>query len=968
MAEESLKVAVRCRPFNKRERARDATLIIGMKGPTTTIQDPDNPKENPRSFTFDFSYWSHDGSKEGSDGYWGPDTSHANGKQFADQRRVYNDLGKGVLDNAWEGFNSTLFAYGQTGSGKSWSMIGYGVNKGIVPLFSDEIFKGIDAKKASGEKVEFEVTFSMLEIYNENVHDLLNPKSGKKSGLKVRQHPKKGFYAEGLTFAPVNSYKQIAQQTEEGTMNRTVAATNMNATSSRAHTIVGITFVQKYKNAAGEETSKTAVCNLVDLAGSERAESTGATGDRLKEGAAINLSLTSLGNVISALADKAGGKKVKVPYRDSCLTKLLKNALAGNSKTIMIAAVSPADINYDESLSTLRYADRAKQIKTTVKVNEDPTEKLIRELNEENAKLKAMLAGGGISIPSGEGIDSEDTEGMSEAEIAALKAELAEDFKAQLSENDKEMEEMKKTYEEKLKAFQDGHVSVVGDQNEKKKSTPHLFNLNIDSQLSGKIIHFIEKDTTKIGNKNGEQSDITLGGPSIQQEHAIICKEGGKFSIDRCSGTARLLLNGEPVSNKQELDSHDRLMIGTNQLYVFVNPKEKAPALEITYEMAQEEVAANSGFDMGTENKSRDDMLLQEDLMEMLPGVEEANSISEELDKKLKFEAVVVSAEARGELKGRPEVMVKVSNIETGIEWVWTRTKFFNRKYVMQEMYENYAEGEDWKVSQDKDPFEEDPNAETHIGSVKVWLKSLAYLIEIKEQLEVTDFKGQEVGLLNLELVPCDKKGKEYKDTDDIFVDDPQELVGKDIYFNVKLQSARGLPKKYTDIYTKYLMYVDGEYNSTKKIADTSNPEWNNTKLCAFTPATKQFISYLDESAIMIQIWGKQKPPKTKKNLNTKNQLQKMHMAKGNSNAANSNVKQFDPSKAKFMLEVSMLRKKQEKLENRMAHLRKMILIAEDHNKQRLSTWLVKDIINAQSEQDAEKCFKLIPKEKGVEN
>ena len=161
--------------------------------------------------------------------------------------------------------------------------------------------------------------------------------------------------ADGLKQVMVSSFDEIQTRMDDGTVNRTVASTNMNATSSRAHTIVGIHFIQKKKNSAGKETAKNAIVNLVDLAGSERVESTGATGDRLKEGAAINQSLSCLGNVIHALAEQSEGKKTRVPYRDSALTKLLQNALGGNSKTIMIAAISPADINYDESLSTLRY-------------------------------------------------------------------------------------------------------------------------------------------------------------------------------------------------------------------------------------------------------------------------------------------------------------------------------------------------------------------------------------------------------------------------------------------------------------------------------------------------------------------------------------------------------------------------------------------------------------------------------------
>ena len=242
----------------------------------------------------------------------------------------------------------------------------------------------------------------MLEIYNEQVRDLLS-KASKKGGLQVRQHPSKGFYVQDLQSVPVSSYVEIEKKMNEGTTNRTVASTNMNATSSRAHTVVTILFEQISNPNSPDESKKSSVINLVDLAGSERADATGATGDRLKEGANINKSLSTLGNVISALADKSSGnKKIMVPYRDSVLTKLLQNALGGNSKTVMIAALSPADINYDETLSTLRYADRAKKIKNEATVNENPTDKLIRELKEENERLKKFMEGKEMP-PSGQG-------------------------------------------------------------------------------------------------------------------------------------------------------------------------------------------------------------------------------------------------------------------------------------------------------------------------------------------------------------------------------------------------------------------------------------------------------------------------------------------------------------------------------------------------------------------------------------
>lgn len=238
----------------------------------------------------------------------------------------------------------------------------------------------------------------MLEIYMEQVNDLLS-KQTKQGGLQIRQHPSQGFfYAQDLSKIPVGDYKEIEQEIEKGTAKRTVASTQMNATSSRAHTVVTVTFDQIFKGANGE-TKKSSVINLVDLAGSERADSTGATGDRLKEGANINKSLSALSNVIKALADLSSNPKkrnIMVPYRDSVLTKLLQNALGGNSKTIMIAALSPADINYQETLSTLRYADRAKQIKTKAVVNENQVEKLIRQLKEENERLRLQLESGTI--------------------------------------------------------------------------------------------------------------------------------------------------------------------------------------------------------------------------------------------------------------------------------------------------------------------------------------------------------------------------------------------------------------------------------------------------------------------------------------------------------------------------------------------------------------------------------------------
>ncbi|XP_067130664.1 kinesin-like protein KIF28 isoform X2 [Centruroides vittatus] len=857
---ENVKVAVRVRPFNQREKQRNAKNIVTMRGKITLLYNPDAPKEQPKKFTYDYSYWSHDGYRELENGYCTPDPDHRNGSIFCDQEKIYNELGKGILHNAWEGYNSTLFAYGQTGSGKSWSVVGYGINKGIVPRFCEDMFNGIEDQKKSGDNTEFEVRFSMLEIYNEIVRDLLNPTQDRKRGLKVREHPKKGFYAEGLKTFLVTQHKDIESRIDEGTTNRSIASTNMNATSSRAHTIVGITLIQKTKRNEFE-TSKTSVVNLVDLAGSERVATTGATGDRLKESAAINQSLSCLGKCIHALAERAGGKNVRVPYRESVLTRLLMNALGGNSKTIMIAAISPADINYEETFSTLRYADRAKQIKTVAIINEDPTEKLIRELREENEKLKRMLEKGAVDIPVGPG--------MTKEEIERLKKKWEEEMKAAMAENNREIKEIKQSYGEKLDAAK-RHQEVQEEEKlkleEEKKKYPHLANLNFDPQLSGKIVHILKFGDNVVGKGD---VDIVLLGPSIQPEHALIrVQTYGGVTLEKCTNDARVLINGDSVSNKISLQHNDRIMFGTTQLYIFINPEERNKSNkkypEITYEMAQEEIAIKAGINMASEDNSRETALLNKDLLEVLPGVEEANAISEELDKRVKFEILLIAPQLLGKLTGRTEVYVKMRNLETSQEFEWPKEKFLNRLYVMKEMYQNYEMGEEeWDLPPERDPFLEDPETDVRIGNVQVYLQPLAYLVELKEQLEIIDYKGSEVGMMNVEIVPCSPEGLEYTENDDMFIDNPLELIERDLHFIFKIHGCRGLPTRFTDIHCRYRVYLDKEDTVTEVISDTSNPDFNHKKLFSFHPVTPQMIDYIQDGYITVQVWGKQKPRKS---------------------------------------------------------------------------------------------------------
>ncbi|XP_030193372.1 kinesin-like protein KIF1C [Gadus morhua] len=395
MAGASVKVAVRVRPFNSRETNRNARCIIQMKDNTTCISNPKQPKDGAKNFTFDYSYWSHTTVEE-------PD--------FVSQEQVYKDIGEEMLLHAFEGYNVCIFAYGQTGGGKSYTMMGRQEpgQEGIIPQMCEDLFRRTGEN--TDPDLQYSVEVSYMEIYCERVRDLLNPSNpypnpnpdpSSRGSLRVREHPILGPYVEDLSKLAVTCFSDVHELMDAGNQARTVAATNMNETSSRSHAVFTIVFTQRRRDQmTGLDTEKVSKISLVDLAGSERADSSGAKGTRLKEGANINKSLTTLGKVISALAEMTQGCKKRksdfIPYRDSVLTWLLKENLGGNSRTAMIAALSPADINYEETLSTLRYADRAKQIRCNAVINEDPNAKLIRELKEEVTRLRDLLFSQGL--------------------------------------------------------------------------------------------------------------------------------------------------------------------------------------------------------------------------------------------------------------------------------------------------------------------------------------------------------------------------------------------------------------------------------------------------------------------------------------------------------------------------------------------------------------------------------------------
>ncbi|KAI1283708.1 Osmotic avoidance abnormal protein 3 [Halotydeus destructor] len=422
MTSESVKVIVRCRPLNKREKDLKCQVIVNMDSQIgqCSITNPCDISAPGKAFAFDGAYYVDSTTEQ-----------------------MYNEIVFPLVESVTEGYNGTVFAYGQTGCGKSFSMQGVSSpasQRGIIPRAFEHIFEAI----STSEKSKFLVHASYLEIYNEEIRDLL-------------EAPESGVYVSGLSMHPVHNVTQCEGIMEQGWKNRAVGATLMNADSSRSHSIFTVYLERIDTDMDADNNIRKGKLNLVDLAGSERQAKTGATGDRLKEATKINLSLSALGNVISALVD---GKSKHIPYRDSKLTRLLQDSLGGNTKTLMVACLSPADNNYDETLSTLRYANRAKNIKNKPKVNEDPKDALLREYQEEINRLKSMVEGTGQGGHVGDidkrlsSIDEEEMNRMKD-EYDKQMQDLINKFKEEQESNAKLKEEMttiKETYEQQLQA------------------------------------------------------------------------------------------------------------------------------------------------------------------------------------------------------------------------------------------------------------------------------------------------------------------------------------------------------------------------------------------------------------------------------------------------------------------------------------------------------------------------------------
>ncbi|XP_047577720.1 kinesin-like protein KIF1A isoform X20 [Lutra lutra] len=699
MAGASVKVAVRVRPFNSREMSRDSKCIIQMSGSTTTIINPKQPKETPKSFSFDYSYWSHTSPED---------------INYASQKQVYRDIGEEMLQHAFEGYNVCIFAYGQTGAGKSYTMMGKQEKdqQGIIPQLCEDLFSRIN--DTTNDNMSYSVEVSYMEIYCERVRDLLNPKN--KGNLRVREHPLLGPYVEDLSKLAVTSYNDIQDLMDSGNKARTVAATNMNETSSRSHAVFNIIFTQKRHDAETDiTTEKVSKISLVDLAGSERADSTGAKGTRLKEGANINKSLTTLGKVISALAEMDSGpnknkKKKKtdfIPYRDSVLTWLLRENLGGNSRTAMVAALSPADINYDETLSTLRYADRAKQIRCNAVINEDPNNKLIRELKDEVTRLRDLLYAQGLgditdmtnalvgmSPSSSLSALSSRAASVSSLHERILFAPGSEEAIERLKETEKIIAELNETWEEKLRrteAIRMEREALLAEMGVamredggtlgvfSPKKTPHLVNLNEDPLMSECLLYYIKDGITRVGREDAERrQDIVLSGHFIKEEHCIFRSDsrGGSeavVTLEPCEG-ADTYVNGKKVTEPSILRSGNRIIMGKSHVFRFNHPEQarqerertpcaETPAEPVDWAFAQRELLEKQGIDMKQEMEQR----LQELEDQYRREREEATYLLEQ--QRLDYESKLEALQRQMDSRYYPEVNEEEEEPEDEVQW-----------------------------------------------------------------------------------------------------------------------------------------------------------------------------------------------------------------------------------------------------------------------------------------------------------
>ncbi|OCT64666.1 interferon-induced very large GTPase 1-like [Xenopus laevis] len=523
----NVKVAVRVRPMNTSERQSQSMCIVSMNQKKILLQPVSGNRdisEEAKEFSFDHCFWSVDDSC--------PDN-------YAGQEDIFLNLGQEIVDNTCQGYNSCIFAYGQTGSGKTFSMTGPDDDPGLIPRFCSALFRRAEVL----HNLKVEVSF--MEIYREEVRDLLQCKQPVKN-LRVREHTVTGPYVEGLTQHTISNPDDINVLLTAGNKHRLMSSTDMNVESNQSHAIFTLTVTHSFHQESDHELLSKVI--FVDLAGSETTHKSNDERNDLAGCMNIDQSLTALCTVITSLADKSKEKKGQsvAKYHNSVLTWLLKNNLGGNSKTVMLATISPTDTNYLETVSTLKYADMAKNIVNYDIVNKDVQQKGVQKLQEEIRRLKKLSQ--------------------------KAQKKHTKQLRSKLTEAEHLLREAQLTWEEKRKntAAQDiyKHLEqMIGD-----KDRIYL-KLNPET-ASGNYLHFL-KGHNKIG--SGASQDIQLFGPGIEEDHCvIIVKPDGDVALIP-NEKAEITINDNKVLSCTKLNHQDKIILGSSNILILNQSKKNHP-------------------------------------------------------------------------------------------------------------------------------------------------------------------------------------------------------------------------------------------------------------------------------------------------------------------------------------------------------------------------------------------------------
>eukprot|EP00667_Euglena_gracilis_P001967 EG_transcript_1967 len=864
--EEAVQVAVRMRPFNGREKAANSTRVVRMenllKGSKTYVTDPDSGEE--REFKYDFSFQSHSETEQGI-GDW------------ADQETVMQTLGIPVLNAALEGRNVSLFAYGQTGAGKSFSMLGkVGTPEleGIIPRSCRELFKR--QREDTDPAVSYTIDIQVVEVYCEVVNDLLaDRKSWPPQGHKPRLTAKDGYVVDTIK-KPCFRYEDLWEAMEFADKNRSVGSHALNPESSRAHTIYQINYCRVKKHPDGRPMlTVTAKLNLIDLAGSERTESAGTTGQMLKEGNAINLSLTALGGCIKALSE---GKRPN--FRDSKLTLLLQASMTAG-RVIMIAALSPASICYPETLSTLRFADRIKQvkIKSSKNVSEDPVTEIKKAMEEMRLAMQAEIdrlrAGLSGELPVEDDAEVGELQRMLD-EQAAAEAKMKEDLETKLKTLQESTEERQARANEIDSQWAQalGGVSRVRKEDEVR---PYFVNLHEDERVAETLIYAFDEGETLIGRPDRDNPPkIELAGLGIVKGHCTVVVDGGAVFLEP-HNNSKTLVNGKRITARTPLVHQNRVWLGNNYAFRFCHPgheeegerREEDPDYFVAEAEATEAMDALDGVPAGAAGQDWMSVALRHKLAEAEKKVEQANLIATDLDRDVIFSPKIFEDRA----SRSTEVAVHVQMGGQSLVWPWE--KFCARVVDMVNVWAEWqtceANGTAMReVDPAKDPF---VDIESQlIGEADVWLNALANMVEFSAETSILSVFGQLQGRMSVELNPCDKNGNTgpWEDaTEDLdpFVDDPQDLLNHDIQFEVRLKTLQldekvlgvdGAPK-YEDCFVRYKFDANDFFEPF-----TCTPEAPSGFTLQFNFAqrhkvrvTPEVLYHIQKGRITFQLWGK---------------------------------------------------------------------------------------------------------------